>query len=462
MRLKRFVGAALAALMVSGALVASPVQAAEPLPKVPVPASKAKVGSAKDVTPKGAVKGRTPKAGGVSTRALTTCSPDACFKYSGVGQTFSDNVASVRYDLSIHKPQLSVEAGAYQNNWHDQKGRHSLMEVSAAAPGTTGGGQGNTVEAGWTVDYNINSGSFEPHFFVHMWIDNDPMGYNMDPNAGFNDFSGGGGFSPIGPGDALTGAIGTSKRFQLAYLDNTASGGMPGWWVGYNSLWVGYWPETMWSNEGETFLDASEVQGFGEIATFTDESCTDMGSGTMAAAGVGASISNYAVTGTTDTPDIDNFTSGTDLTRWNRVGTASPIYIGGPGHNAIGMALGTTGSCGPNTPGTSVAGAFQFWQEHAPDNTIMYPTLAGTGASNMVNYSAAGLVIGACHQLLNWGSRETWAIHNNANVSGRSVQIYKTSNCTGSSLIFNNQGKAAFPSGGGWEKFNIRTFKRIS
>ena len=459
---KRFIGAALAVLMVSGALVSSPAQAADPLPKVPVPTSKARVGTAKDKTPKGAVKGRTPGSTGVSTRALTTCSPDACFKYSGVGQNLSDNATSVRYDLTIAKPHLPVEAGTYQNNWHDQKGRHSLMEVAAEAPGTTGGGQGNTVEVGWTVDYNINSGSFEPHLFVHSWVDNVSQGYNMDPMANFNDFSGGGGYSPVGPGDALTGAIGTNKRFQLAYLDNVASGGMEGWWVGYNSLWVGYWPISEWTSEGETFVDATKVSAFGEIASWTDESCADMGTGDMAASGVGASISNFAITGSTDTPDIDNFTSGTDLTRWNRSGTSSPIYIGGPGNNAIGMALGTKGSCGPGTAGTSVAGAFQFWQEHAPDNTIMYPTLGGTGASNMVNYSAAGLTIGTCYTLLNWGSRETWAIHNNANVSGRSVQIYKTSNCTGSSLIFNNQGKAAFPAGGGWERYNIRTFKRIS
>lgn len=474
---KRLIYSGVAVLLaLGGVAVVSPAATATPLAAAPAPESritppkpppasgKGRVGT-KDLPnpPKGTGSAAGDKAArGISNRNLTACGGTACYYYSSVGQTFTDPATSNSYFLSIHKPQLALGSGygASQNNWHGQSDAHTLMEVAAQRDSSSGGGKKNTVEIGWTVDRNINPDD-KPRLFVATWKDGVFLGYNMDVPAGFVDLSGGVGYSPIGPGGDLTAAIGTSKKFLISWFDNASSGNREGWWVQYNSLYVGYFPQSVYS--GETFVDMDGSQGFGEIAAYQVETCTDMGNGSLAAAGVGATVSNYGVGGSTDTPDTDEWTSVTQPTWWAQNGTTT-IYIGGPGHNSIGgTTAGTALSCGPNTPGTPAAASFQFWQEHAPDNTTMYPSSGGTGASNMVSYTLASIPIGTCTQLLNWGTRETWAVHNNASSSGKTIELYSTSNCTGTVLAtLGNQVKYAFAAGSGREKYNVRTFKRTA
>jgi hypothetical protein len=395
----------------------------------------------------------------VSTRGLTPCVPD-CHLYTAVGDNNfgADPFEGAEYFMSIQKPYHAEGATSpYLNNNMGQHGGFSLNEMGVRKQST--GGNFNDIEIGSIVAPRLNGGSTDPHMFVFNWIDGVPDGYNL--TGTFVDLSGQVGLSPVGPGDSLAADIGTSQRFSIHWFDNATSGNREGWWIGYKNLWVGYYPNSTYVNAGESFTDGTVATAFGEIASFGMESCDDMGTGVLPSAGVGATISSFAVSGTTITPNITDYKVITTPTRWDLIGTTSPIYFGGPGWNAPGKGHGYTGSCGPPAQGTPCDRAVQFWQSHAPDNTTV-GALGGTGAENMVCYSRASLTIGTCIVPLNQGIRPIYATWNNALQSGYTYKVYKTNNCTGTDKTYGNGQKEAYAAGSGWEDYAISSFKRTA
>ncbi|OJF10118.1 hypothetical protein BG844_33965 [Couchioplanes caeruleus subsp. caeruleus] len=145
-------------------------------------------------------------------------------------------------NLHVAKPELaSADA-------------HTLTEIAVqSADGK------QVVEVGWTVDRKVN-GDDDPHLFVFHWKDGKPTCYNA---CGFEVYS----QATIKPGATLP--TGVQKRFGVQ-----RSGAA--WWIAYDSEWVGYFPDKLWNG---TFTRAGATQWFGEVASATESTCTDMGKG---------------------------------------------------------------------------------------------------------------------------------------------------------------------------------------
>lgn len=133
---------------------------------------------------------------------------------------------------------------------------HSLAEIAVqSADGR------QIVEVGWTVDRAVN-GDDDPHLFVYHWVNRKPSCYN---GCGFESYGGN-----VKPGDTLQYDV--AKKFGIQYFNQA-------WWIAYDSEWIGFFPDTLWSKEGVTFNRSGLVQMFGEVASPIQAPCTDMGNG---------------------------------------------------------------------------------------------------------------------------------------------------------------------------------------
>ncbi|GIE95411.1 neprosin family prolyl endopeptidase [Paractinoplanes rishiriensis] len=148
-------------------------------------------------------------------------------------------------NLSIAKPRLHA------------KDAHSLAELAVQS-----GDSKQIVEVGWTVDRAVNNGSEEPHLFVYHWVNGKTSCYN---GCGWVQTH-----PTVKPGAKLaTGA----KRFGIQFVDDA-------WWISYDSEFIGYFPEKLWTEEGgvESFRQTGLVQLFGEVAGSANP-CSQMGNG---------------------------------------------------------------------------------------------------------------------------------------------------------------------------------------
>jgi hypothetical protein len=173
---------------------------------------------------------------------------DPCYLYQGMHQGSLKEPAEsdgLYVNVTIGKPRLG-----------DQDG-HSLGEIAVrSADG------GEAVELGWTVDRAVN-GDDDPHLFVFHWVEHKPTCYN---GCGFQQYS-----KNLKPGDTL--AYGVTKKFGIQYSDGA-------WWIAFDSEWIGYFPENLWTDQGTTFTRTGQLHAFGETATQTLQPCdTDMGTG---------------------------------------------------------------------------------------------------------------------------------------------------------------------------------------
>ena len=120
------------------------------------------------------------------------------------------------------------------------------------------------VEVGWNVDRVVN-GDDDPHLFVYHWVNRQPSCYN---GCGFVQYS-----STVTPGATL--ANGAAKRFGIQYYSGA-------WWIAYDSEWIGYFPETLWTGHGvSSFSQSGLIQTFGEVAAASATPCTGMGKGLL-------------------------------------------------------------------------------------------------------------------------------------------------------------------------------------
>lgn len=166
------------------------------------------------------------------------------------------------------------------------------------------------VEVGWTVDYNVN-GDLLPHLFVYHWVDDVASCYN---GCGFVRYS-----SSTIPGEILP--TGTRKAFTIMHYQGN-------WWIGYDGVWFGYYPDSLWGNR---YTSSGEIDEYGEVSTASHDylSCTEMGNGRYAedpaAASMQASVINPAGSFTWLTP------SATDPAYYSIVGTGpGAMRYGGP------------------------------------------------------------------------------------------------------------------------------------
>ncbi|AGL14080.1 neprosin family prolyl endopeptidase [Actinoplanes sp. N902-109] len=181
---------------------------------------------------------------------------DVYFNYAVGSQT--GDTDGTWANLTIAKPELAQ--GDY----------HSLTEVTVQ---TVDGRQ--IVELGWTVDRSVN-GDDDPHMFVYYWKDKVPTCYNA---CGYKQFS-----PNVKPGDTLP--VGVQKRFGIQHTDDK-------WWIAYDSEYIGYFPDSLWNG---TYTRGGLSQWFGEVASPSESSCTDMGNGEPASEGNAARVGSISMT----------------------------------------------------------------------------------------------------------------------------------------------------------------------
>lgn len=231
------------------------------------------------------------------TKSCKEYSNSFCYQWVGARQFMSASGVSVQFGQAEPATTGTALTG------------HTLVELSV---GTSDGKQ--YVEVGWILP-DVN-GDKRPRLFVYHWVDGQTSCYN---GCGFVQVS-----TAIHPGDPLT--PGVAGTYKINY-----SGGQ--WQVFYNGVEVGYFPGSLW---GGRFTQAGLAQIFGEVASSTLGTCTQMGNGIYGSAAGSLLISNYTLLGSGTTPyltpyNVNNF-SGSVNTGYNYGGvTSTSLRIGGPG-----------------------------------------------------------------------------------------------------------------------------------
>jgi hypothetical protein len=136
---------------------------------------------------------------------------------------------------------------------------HTLAELSAQTKDRT---TLNAVEVGWTVD-RVTNNDDDPHLFVYHWVNGKGSCYN---NCGFVRYD----KSTVKPGDTL--APGTARKFGIQHTNG-------GWWIAFDSEWLGYFPDSIWESQGIKFVQTEAIQTFGEVAATSETPATCMGNG---------------------------------------------------------------------------------------------------------------------------------------------------------------------------------------
>src|ERR1035441_6351192 len=200
-----------------------------------------------------------------------------------------------------------------------------------------------TVETGWQV-FDGLYGDWNPHLFIyfttHSYDAGYPGAYNLD----------GGYFvqtdSSVIIGGSLAGLVstigGTQQSVTLMFYRD--QGGNHNWWLKYGNIWVGYYPNSLFSSWGIADK-GGEIEYGGEIvntATGGRHSTTGMGSGRFPSEGWEASAfikriqyvdMNYAWQNATSLTRFVSNPSYYDLSLYstNDSNWAQYFYFGGPG-----------------------------------------------------------------------------------------------------------------------------------
>jgi hypothetical protein len=202
-------------------------------------------------------KGRPPFIGDRGSRAAPPSSLAAAavtYMYGAASQFATAEGASA--DFRVAQPLLATTDF------------HSLAELAVSSAD-----QRQAVEIGWTVNRNLY-GDTLPRLFVFHWIDGVETCYNA---CGFVPFD-----PAVRPGIAL--ARGSTQKFTIQHHQGN-------WWIGLNSSWVGFYPDTRW---GGRYTQVGLSQWYGEVAAGSTNTCTDMGTSAFASSTSAATISNMA------------------------------------------------------------------------------------------------------------------------------------------------------------------------
>ena len=181
---------------------------------------------------------------------------------------------------------------------------HTLTEMWVTSPDYR-----QTLEFGEIVDGNNNS---KPSLFTFDWIDGKGDCYNKchyKPVA-----------NTIQPGDTIM--PGETGSFGIVHSDYQHA-----WDIEYNDSIIGYYPDKTWHN---SFTRAGTVKVFGEVASYKQNDCSDMGTGEYGINPGSARISNFRLIGSTAMPDLQVVASDPSLYSADNI-SANGFNFGGPG-----------------------------------------------------------------------------------------------------------------------------------
>ncbi|WP_426566793.1 neprosin family prolyl endopeptidase [Angustibacter sp. McL0619] len=222
----------------------------------------------------------------------TVCNFGACYDYVAGRQYADASGAAVK--LKIVRPELDPA----------DLSSHSLHELAVeSADGS------QIVEVGWTADRGLN-GDATPHLFVYHWVDGQPTCYN---GCGFVSTS-----STVRP--AMTLPVGTQRTFQINHVGTQ-------WRLALNGKVFGYFPDSLW---GGRFSRLGLVQAFGEVASTTAPTCSDMGNGQFGKSASASLISGFKLLNST-TPVAFSMLATTPRLYSAANITSTSFRLGGPG-----------------------------------------------------------------------------------------------------------------------------------
>lgn len=348
MNLKRSV-ASLATIMltVSGVAIAAPANAAPNLavPIVSPTELTPPQPSANDKPLKGvsAPKGNGKVKSGAATSRSLLAGP--YYYYAKMEQNLSSSggtASGYAANLRINDTFVDTARSDY----------HSLGEIAVRSSS----GQ-QIIEVGSTTDASVCGtttvgGVTKPKtcLFTFRWVNGTPGTYN---GSGFVEYATACNVAGVEcAGDSLAADFGLDKRFQITH----STSGTPVWWVGYDGYFIGYYPDTVWTGAtpSVTFNTASLFQGFYEVASSVQNTCTDLGNGILgsAASGLASRVGSSNLTNKVPTTIVNNFTASTVNVPASPVGLADVSALsaetmrgGGPMWNSAGTAAGITGGC---------------------------------------------------------------------------------------------------------------------
>lgn len=133
---------------------------------------------------------------------------------------------------------------------------HTLAEIGLSSADSQ-----QIVEIGWHVDVLVN-GDAQPRLFVFHWVNGQPTCYDA---CGWVQVS-----TRNRPGMRVTPGEYADYRIQRQGGD---------WWLYYNGDALGYFPGSLWTDQGTAYTEVGHAQWFGEIAAAGPDSCTEMGNG---------------------------------------------------------------------------------------------------------------------------------------------------------------------------------------
>lgn len=334
---------------------------------------------------------------------LTTDCSTVCYKYAGKYQTGITGAEGPQIAMTVNNPGLLS---------YDY---HSLAEVLAKDS------SGNTVEIGWIVN-DAMFGDLNAHLFMFHWINGVPQGYgtNFVPVA-----------SPVKSyGSILTN--GSTITLDVRHFTNAQCGCTAGWWLAYNSSFIGVYPDTLWTGAGQTFVTSPIVDAYGEATIRYDPSQTDIGSGQLATSAVGAQMATYGLFGAAPSTPAWNGTSLTQGLRWNvaMTGAGQNFRYGGPG--------------GTNEIVGSVANDFCSGVASVGNGeSCAYGSVTGSGTGTTPgnrrwSLDDAGSTV-FCWQ--NLGTAGGYGGTAYVGLAGyKKLVVYNTTNCTGSSATLDANG----------------------
>lgn len=319
---------------------------------------------------------------------------DACYRYAGKKQTGITGSDGPQIAMTVEKPGILAALD-----------KHSLAEVTAQDSGG-----GNIVEFGW--DVAVGNPDLNPRIFWFTWVNGQPQGYNN-------------GFLPVAsPVKAYNATLtqGSTVTLDVRHFTAAQCGCTAGWWLAYNSSFLGVYPDTIWTGASQTFTGASTVQAFGEVALGYDPSQTDMGSSLLATSTVGAQMASYGLFGTSpSTPAWTASVAPMQALRWNvaLTGAGQNFRYGGPG--------------GTNEVGTQ--GTFDFCSGVATvgnGEACAYDSVSGTGTSTVGVTRRWSIDEANKSTCWNVGTSNGFGAADQLAIAGyNKVQVWASTNCTG-------------------------------
>ncbi len=246
------------------------------------------------------------RVGGVSPAADgSICYYGACYNY----------VAGSQYAY--------YATGASVSHWRgrprlDPADAHSLQELAVQWMDKDGNFT-EIVEIGWTVDRYVN-GDAAPHLFVFHWVDGNPGCYN---GCGFVQTS-----TEIVPGMKMP--SGGFTTFGIEHVGDQ-------WQLSLDGTMFGYFPDSLWTG---AFPQLLLVQTFGEVASYSTPTCSDMGTGKYAESSASSKIAGFTFLGPYAYPIATFPYLFVTTPEWYDAGqaTTTGFRLGGPG----------TGHCSKN------------------------------------------------------------------------------------------------------------------